>query len=148
MLKDNRKEAVKQICLVYGEDYAASREVYEKMRAKIKNGILEIPDIEFSETNELGRVNRVDPLGITYLRLRGMWHIENPFKVFKYAYEFNDKKKFNFLAVIGKEKYMSFPQIDRDKIENEKDINIEFKDIKDPNNPATTKKAAIITFAR
>ena len=143
-----QKEAVKQICLVYGEDYAASREIYEKMRSKIKNGILEIPDIEFSETNELGRVNRVDPLGITYLRLRGMWHIENPFKVFKYAYEFNDKKKFNFLAVIGKEKYMSFPQIDRDKIENEKGINIEFKDIKDPNNPATMKKAAIITFAR
>ena len=30
----------------------------------------------FAETKELGRVNQVDPLGITNLRIRGMWQIE------------------------------------------------------------------------
>lgn len=84
-----KNEEIKQLCFVYGEDYAASREIYERIRTQIKNGVLEIPDIEFAETNELGRVNHVDPLGITYLRLRGMWHIENPFRVFRYAYEFD-----------------------------------------------------------
>ncbi len=68
------KETIKQLCFVYGEDYAATREIYENLRAQIKKGVLEIPDIEFAETRELGRVNRIDPLGITYLRMRGMWH--------------------------------------------------------------------------
>lgn len=34
-------------------------------------GVKEIEDIEFAETKELGRINRVDPLGITNLRIRG-----------------------------------------------------------------------------
>ena len=143
-----KNDELKQLCFVYGEDYAASREIYERIRIRIKNGVLEIPDIEFADTNELGRVNHVDPLGITYLRLRGMWHIENPFRVFRYAYEFDTTKDFNFLAIINCEKYKSFPKIDRNKIENEPGIKIEVKKIKDPNNPATMKDVVVITFAR
>lgn len=143
-----KKDEIKQLCFVYGEDYAASHEIYERIRTQIKNGILEIPDIEFAETNEIGRVNRVDPLGITYLRLRGMWHIENPFRVFKYAYKFNTEKSFNFLAIINIEKYESFSEADRNKIENEAGISIKFSEIKDPDNPATMKKVVVITFAR
>ncbi|MCH5151628.1 MAG: NgoPII family restriction endonuclease [Clostridiales bacterium] len=143
-----KNDNIKQLCFVYGEDYAAGRDIYERIRTQIKNGVLEIPDIEFAETNELGRVNHVDPLGITYLRLRGMWHIENPFRVFKYAYKFNATKDFNFLAIIGVEKYESFPQEDRKKIESEQGININYKTIKDPNNPAIMKNVVVITFAR
>ena len=143
-----KNEEIKQLCFVYGEDYAASREIYERIRTQIKSGVLEIPDIEFAETNELGRVNRVDPLGITYLRLRGLWHIENPFRVFRYAYQFDTTKAFNFLAIINLEKYESFAQTDRDKIESEVGINIETKNIKDPNNPAKIKKVVVITFSR
>ena len=143
-----KNEEIKQLCFVYGEDYAASRETYERIRTQIKKGVLQIPDIEFAETNELGRVNRVDPLGITYLRMRGMWHIENPFRVFKYTYEFDTTKAFNFLAIISFEKYKSFPKADRNKIESESEIDIKFAEIKDPNNPATMKKVVVITFAR
>lgn len=143
-----KDKEIRQLCFVYGEDYAASRETYERICTQIKNGVLEIPNIEFAETNEFGRVNRVDPLGITYLRLRGMWHIENPFRVFRYAYEFDTKKPFNFLAIINLEKYESFTKADRDKIESESGIEIKFKEIKDPNNPATMKKVVVITFAR
>ncbi len=143
-----KAEKIKQLCFVYGEEYAASREIYERIRTKIKKGVLEIPDVEFSDTNEIGRVNRVDPLGITYLRLRGMWHIENPFRVFRYVYQFDDTKEFNFLAIIGTEKYMSFPKADRVMIESESGINIKFKEVKDPNNPANIKKVVVITFSR
>ncbi|MBQ8382813.1 MAG: NgoPII family restriction endonuclease [Clostridia bacterium] len=143
-----KNQDVKQLCLVYGEDYAASREIYERIRTKIKEGVVRIPDIEFAETNELGRVNRVDPLGITYLRLREMWHIENPFKVFRYAYQFDTTKAFNFLAIINLEKYASFPQSDRIKIEHEPGIDIKYSEIKDPNNPAIMKNVVVITFAR
>ena len=109
---------------------------------------MEIPDIEFAETNELGRVNKVDPLGITYLRIRGMWHIENPYKVFKYAYSFDDTKDFNFLAIINDTKYNSLPLEDRKILENTDGIKVENKAIKNPNNPAITKTVKIITFAR
>ena len=37
-----------------------------------------IDGIEFIHTNEIGKLKRVDPLGITNLRIRGMWNIENP----------------------------------------------------------------------
>ena len=68
-------DCLKSLAMVYGDDYCDDKEVYEKIRTAIKNGILNIPDVEFSETNELGRVNKVDHLGITCLRVRGMWHI-------------------------------------------------------------------------
>lgn len=43
---------------------------------------MQIPNISLTDTRELGKLNKVDPLGITYLRIRGMWGIENPFQVF------------------------------------------------------------------
>lgn len=69
---------LKSLCMVYGMDYAANHETYERIKDVIRNGVISVPDVEFAETKELGRVNRVDPLGITYLRVRGMWGIENP----------------------------------------------------------------------
>jgi hypothetical protein len=77
-----------------------------------------------------------------------MWHIENPFRVFRYAYEFDNTKSFNFLAIINFEKYESFPKADRILIEREIGIDIKFREIRDPNNPATMKKVVVITFAR
>lgn len=61
-----------RLFFVYGVDYAASAEIYERIKSVISSGVNAVVDVEFSETRELGRVNRVDPLGITYLRIRGM----------------------------------------------------------------------------
>ena len=77
-----------------------------------------------------------------------MWHIENPFKVFKYAYQFDNNKSFNFVAIINVDKYQSFPEEDRKLIEQESGITIKNVEIKNPNNPATLKKAVVITFSR
>lgn len=73
-----KNNSIKNLCMIYGRDYCAAAECYNKIRQKIKSGVEEISSVEFAQTRELGRVNRVDPLGITYLRVRGMWHIENP----------------------------------------------------------------------
>ena len=78
--------------------------------------INEIPDVELAETNELGRVNRVDPLGITNLRIRGMWQIQNPIRVFDYLHTTGDT--FELIAVIPTSKYNSFPTDSKNKIEN------------------------------
>jgi hypothetical protein len=134
------KKNILALCFVYGEDYAASHEVYEKLKTDIKNGINAIPNVEFVETNELGHVNRVDPLGITYLRIRGMWGIENPLKVF------NALNGGNYFAIINNAKYNAFPQESRKIIENTKGISVTNCKIKNSNNPAQLKDAKLISF--
>lgn len=137
---------LKHLCMVYGIDYCASEDTYIKIKSTIKYGVENIPGVEFSETKELGRVNKVDPLGITYLRVRGMWGIENPWTVFNYLYTRNLSKSFNFMCLINDEKWESF---DNKKIlltkraENLKIFNVQ---IKDPNNPAKLKNAKLITY--
>ena len=142
------KNKLTSLIFVYGEDYAAENKIYENVKNKIKLGIETINGLEFSETNEIGRVNRVDPLGITYFRIRGMWGIENPIKVFDYIYERDNTKQFNFMALINEDKYNSV--LNREELENLEKENkyLETKNvkIKNPNNPAQLRSAKLITF--
>lgn len=146
VVNDGRMSA---LSLIYGEDYCASRDVYEKIKTKIKEGIITIPDVEFSETKELGRVNRVDPLGITYLRIRGMWHIENPFEVFKEIFKIDSSKEFNFRAIISTEKKNKLTNFCRlvELAENNPNFDISDVKIQEPNNPAHLKDAVLISFS-
>lgn len=139
------------LSFVYGLDYCASEETYTKIKAKIKDGVEAIPGVEFAETRELGRVNNVDPLGITYLRVRGMWEIENPWTVFKYVYERELNKAFNFFAIINEEKYADFSKEDRKEFEdfvNNSDLNMTKVKIKNPDNPAILNVAYLITYSK
>ncbi|CDA08910.1 NgoPII family restriction endonuclease [Fusobacterium sp. CAG:649] len=142
------KNKLTSLIFVYGEDYAAENKIYENVKNKIKFGIETINGLEFSETNEIGRVNRVDPLGITYFRIRGMLGIENPIKVFDYIYERDNTKQFNFMALINDDKYNSF--FNREELENlekeNKYLEIRNVKIKNPNNPAQLRSAKLITF--
>ena len=142
------KNKLTSLIFLYGEDYAAENKIYENVKNKIKLGIETINGLEFSETNEIGRVNRVDPLGITYFRIRGMWGIENPVKVFDYIYERDNTKQFNFLALINEDKYLSFSNTKELEDLEKENKNLEIKNvrIKNPNNPAQLKKAKLITF--
>ena len=139
---------IKSLALVYGDDYCAEKSVYEQIKTVIKTGVESISGVEFSETKELGRVNRVDPLGITYLRVRGMWGIENPFSVFDYVYKRDYSKKFNFMALINNEKFYSFDNYSTlEKLCGSMDgLNITNVKIKNPNNPAQLKEAKLITY--
>ena len=136
-----------KLFFVYGIDYAASAEVYERIKSVISTGVNTIPDVEFAATKELGRVNRVDPLGITYLRIRGMWGIENPAKVFSYVHT-PANSEFEFVAVINTDKYNSFPAEDRAALEKLDNIEIADVKIKTPDNPSVLKQAKLITLCR
>lgn len=63
-----RGNKLKHLCMIYGRDYCAQDCNYNQIRRLIKDGVETIPNVNFSPTRELGRVNCVDPLGITYLR--------------------------------------------------------------------------------
>lgn len=139
-------DKLNHLWLVYGDCYAASKEIYSRIGDKIKSGVLEISDIEFSETKELGRVNKVDPLGITNLRIRGMWHIDNPIKVFKDIYTENDSNAFNLTCIMRKDKFDSFAKDDKNSLENNSEISISDIKIKNPDNPAQLLEAKLIVM--
>lgn len=139
-------ENLQHLCLVYGDCYAASRETYSQIGKTIKDGVTKIPDIEFSKTKELGRVNRVDPLGITNLRIRGMWHIDNPLKVFGDNREVEDKYTFSLTCIMRKTKYQSFSEADISDITKNENLSVTDIKIKDPNNPAKLIDATLITM--
>ena len=144
-----RNNRLRQLTLIYGVDYAAKEEVYTRIKDSISNGVNEIPGIEFAETRELGRVNRVDPLGITYLRIRGMWGIDNPLRVYDYIYKPDPDKEFNFMAIVNLDKYNTFKNKDEFErfIEGRMDILMESVEIKDPNNPVQLVEAKLITYS-
>jgi len=128
---------LKSLWLVYGDIYSANQQTYERIKESISSGITTIPDIVFSETKELGRVNNVDPLGITNLRIRGMWQIENPRKVFDYLHD-QTNNQFELVSIIPKSKYNSFSKISIDRFEQliGKELSMINTKVKDPNNPA------------
>ena len=144
-----KSHKLKHLCMVYGLDYCASTEIYKRIKDTIKLGVNTIPNIELAETKELGRLNKVDPLGITYLRIRGMWGIENPWKVFNYIYERDVSKNFNFMCIINNEKWNSFTN--RSELvglsQNVQSLIIKDVEIKNPNNPAQLRDAKLITFS-
>lgn len=138
--------SLKSLWFVYGDCFCANKEVYERIKDTISSGINAIPSVEFSPTNEIGKVKKVDPLGITLLRLRGMWHIENPTKIFNYIYKYDDTKSFQLICLMKKEKYESMPIEDKQQIENLNSVSISDVKIKNPNNPVQLMDGVLLVF--
>lgn len=133
---------------VYGDCYAADREVYKKVVDPISSIITKLTDIELTKTKEIAGVKKVDPLGITYLRVRGMWGIENPIRVFGYLDKIQTGNGFNVNAILLKKKYDSFPASDKKELRKLIGDHLKMFDIKikSPNNPANWLNAKLITF--
>lgn len=140
-------EKINSLWMVYGSIYAANHETYQIIKQKISTGINEIPNVELAETNELGRVNRVDPLGITNLGIRGMWQIQNPRRVFNYLHK-PSNSNFELVVIIPATKYNSFPISSIKKLEllNNTALTITNVKVKNPNNPAKLIDAKLIVF--
>ena len=140
--------SINYLFFVQGTCYAATHEIYEKIHRPIKEKVdlvLDSLSLEKGETVELGKVRRVDPLGITELRIRGMWSIDNPLNVFQDLCKL-EKNKFHLFAILRKEKYLSCPKEEIKEIESKKEVSIKDVKIKDPNNPAKLVEAKLITF--
>ena len=137
---------LKHLAMVYGLDYCASEECYSRIKSTIKDGVEVIPGVEFAETKELGHINKVDPLGITYMRVRGMWGIQNPWRVFEYVYQRDYAKSFNFMCIINENKWKTFDNTELIASLNVPGFEISDVRIKDPDNPARLVNAKLITF--
>lgn len=138
-------ELVRSIYFVQGSCYAASREVYDGVSSRLSeniNGAILSSGLDAGETEELGRINRVDPLGITSLRVRGMWQIENPSKVFQRVASIDPGKKFQAFAIMKREKYLQM--FDAQRSLPPTPINVSKAKIPDPNNPAEELEIAVM----
>lgn len=139
---------LKTLWLLDGHCYSARQEVYDKIKQTIKKGIKTINGVEFSETNELGKVDKVDPLGITNLRIRSMWVIKHPMKVFDYLVEdYNKNVDLQVYCLLLKDKYDKLPQEDKKLVEDAVTKNkCEKHDVKvkNPNNPAKWLDAILL----
>lgn len=143
-----RDKKLKHLCMIYGRDYCAQDFNYNQIRRLIKDGVETIPHVNFSPTRELGRVNCVDPLKITYLRVRGMWHIENPWKVFNYVYNRNLNAEFDFMCIINSEKWNSLGNSGKliELQENYPALKVVDVEIKNPDNPSALNSAKLIHY--
>jgi hypothetical protein len=135
------------IWFVYGDIYAASEETYISLKTQIGDNIESIPDIDFSETKEIGRVNQVDPLKITNLRIRGMWLLQQPYSVFDYVHGYKKDKTFQCIALIPTSKYDLFPKYSIDRITSP-DNNFSISDVQvnDPDNPVNLIDCKLIKY--
>ena len=136
------------MALIDASIYCADTTVYQDIFEQIKEGISSIPNIDFSPTKELGRVNKIDPLGITSLRIRGMWLLENPFTVFKYVYQPITTANFNLFALVSTEHFDGFNNKDAllSLVDEVATLNIADVKVKNPNNPAKLINCKKITF--
>lgn len=144
-----KQNHLQHLCMVYGLDYCASDECYIRIKNTVKTGVEAIPGVEFAESRELGHINKVDPLGITYMRVRGMWGIENPWKVFNYVYSRDMSKKFTFMCIINEEKWNSFSNTTEllKLSESISELSITDIRVKNPDNPAHLNNAKLISFS-
>ena len=140
---------LKQLSIVYGMDYCADESCYLRIKNTIKESVESISSIEFAESRELGHINKVDPLGITYMRVRGMWGIENPWKVFSYTYNRTFDNHFSFMSIINNDKWATFENTSSlmNLTATEPSLTISNIRIKDPNNPANLRDAKLISFS-
>lgn len=134
---------LKHLWMVHGACYAADKSYYERVSCAISEGIESIADVELSNTNELARVNKVDPLGITYLRVRGMWGIEHPAKVFGDVYQQPEDAPFSLSCIMTDEKYQELDFSFNPKSE----VMTENIRIQSPNNTAQMLDAKLITYS-
>jgi hypothetical protein len=142
---------LKRLWLLAGDCLAADADIYERIKNKISIEIGEINGVEFAKTKEIARINKVDPLGITYLRIRGMWGIENPVDIYEYLdIKYDTKANLQVISIMTAKKYNSFPESDIKSIEqtsaNTPNLEIEDIQIRSPNNPANLIQAKLITY--
>lgn len=138
-----KSNVLHSLWFVYGDCYCADKSYYERISNTIRDGVANIPDVEFGETKELGRINKVDPLGITYLRIRGMWGIAHPSAVFRPLLS-TDESKTNIYVLMTKEKHDSLEEIpDFQHLIDQGTLTIKDVKVPNPNNPAKNLNAIL-----
>lgn len=100
-----KNNEIKKLCFIEGACYAADAATYESYF----NRLAKLIENEFKEsaskTKEIGRINSIDPLGVTNLRIRPMWIMKNPIHTYEEYMGNHKERNFTCIAVMRKEKW-------------------------------------------
>jgi hypothetical protein len=142
------KRRMKYLIFIQGRCFIPEEKFYTKKINDLKESIhnyLESQGLETSRAISLGKVNKIDPLGITSLRIKGVWRIKNPLKIFSDIVNYDARaQEFTSIGLMLKNKFNSFPKKDVDAIVNDNQIEIKDAKIKNPNNPQRKIDAKLI----
>lgn len=130
----------RSIYFVQGKCYAASASIYQSISSRLSDAVRDAihgSGLEYSETRELGRVNRADPLGRASLRVRGMWQIMDPARAFDGIAPPLDGKEFYAYAIMEEGKFRSMGPLPRG-------VSARSERIPSPNNPARLMDAVVM----
>ena len=140
---------LQNVFFIYGDLYCDAHEVYEKVENAIKDGLASLEGVELEDTNELARINKVDHLGISDLRIRGMWLIRTPLQQFSYLAKEKGKNAFKLEALIPKDKYDSFDNVaEFEDFCNQNSVSIHDEMISDPKNPAKLIASKYVVYCK
>jgi len=140
---------LEMLWFVYGDCFFAHNDIYSSIREKIKEYIGSSEDSDKQKTTkELGRYNKIDPLEITDLRIRGMYQVKHPKKVFDYLLKDIqlENNKVNCFALVLESKWEKFSPKSKSQIEKLTNLTIKKVSIKDPDNPQKQIPAKFIYF--
>lgn len=132
-----KEKELRVLWLVDGACYCAASSIYEDCRKHVEDALHKSDKLKFSETKELGRINKVDPLQITNLRVRPMWLLQHPMKVFEDIVEYDQNKNFQVYCLLLKEKYDALPNEDKENLNTYIEtgiLDLKCVKIKNPNN--------------
>lgn len=138
--------------LVYGDCWCGENELYEELftsiKDSIKNNVDQFPYGELKETNELGRINDVDPVSRASLRIRPMWQIEHPASdyseyVDSYKQVISDNQPLFF--VVKKKEYDTLPTEYHTKLESKDNITIQELTAPDPSSKDQTIRCIMVS---
>jgi len=142
-IPDNANQ-LKSVWFVYGRVFCDLPEVYEGTANKIESNLEDLQNDD-TETNELGRINNVDNLKITYLRVRGMWVIQHPQKVFSKLTKGWGKNDFEVKAIIPKSIFDGLPEKSKNRLKSSS-LNIDEIELPDPTNRARNIECLFIYY--
>ncbi|MEL6408262.1 MAG: NgoPII family restriction endonuclease [Chloroflexota bacterium] len=140
-----QQRVLKRLWMIYGDCFVATAKTYTRVADAVTDGIINT-GLELNKTNELARVNKVDPLGVTSLRVRGMWIVQHPDVIFRdHIYEEEATKSLHVLML--KAKFDSFPESDRQSVLALPDDSFSIRELKipSPDNPANLMDAIYVT---
>jgi len=143
-LVDKQTSSVRSLWLVDGRCISDLRSSYEAIIRKIQAPLTAMGS---EATNELGRFNRVDALGQTSLRVRGMWQLVHPAISLQKFLIAPGTRDFVFNCVLPENDFILFPEDDiaAIRIREHKGLMSSCRAIPDPTNANLSMQARIIS---
>lgn len=122
-------EYVKALWLIDGRCIADSAHTYDMIFDKLA---LTVTDLGGQPTNEIGRLNKVDPLKATSLRVRAMWQLEHPANVFKAYLLAPEPDAFVLNVLVPAAKWDAYPAEQKEAVSDLRSLGLTIERIEMP----------------